>query len=123
VNDASVTAALNVEGARGQIRWTNFGAQAPGASSLVSVPITSLTNVRLSEATAMTSTLIEGIGVGLSATSFTFEIVITRLVTVAVQSATLQRCENRLHWLDAGQPWPKRGVHCEAGDDDDDDQD
>jgi hypothetical protein len=121
VNDASVTVALNVAGARGQIRWANFGAQAPGASSLVSVPITSLTNVRLSEATAMTSNLIEGIGLGLSASSFTFDILATRFVIVTLQSATLQRCENRLHWLDAGQPWPKHGVHCETGDDDDDD--
>jgi hypothetical protein len=82
-----------------------------------------LTNVRLNEATGMTSTLIEGVGLGLSASSFTFDIAITRLVTVTVQSATLQRCANRLHWLDAGQPWPKHGVHCAAGDDGDDDQD
>lgn len=121
MSDASATVALNVAGARGLIRWAIFGARAPGTSSLVTVPLTSMANVHLSEATAFNSTLIEGIGLALSATAVSFDPATSRQVIVTVQSATLRRCEHRLRWLDAGLPWPKHGVHCEGAEDDDDD--
>jgi hypothetical protein len=120
VNDASATVALNVAGAHGFIRSATFTATAPGASSLVSVPINGLTNVHLTEATAFNSALIEGIGLAVSSAAVSFDPAAARQVLVTVQSATLRRCERRLRWLDAGQPWPKHGVRCEADEDDDD---
>jgi hypothetical protein len=114
---------LNVAGAQGLIRAASFAALAPGASSLVTVPVTSLSNVHLTEATVLNSGLLEGIGLALSPAAISFDPAVARQVLVTVQSATLRRCEHRLHWLDAGQAWPKHGVHCEADDDDDDDDD
>ena len=124
LNDGSATAALNVPAARGLIRWAIFGASAPGASSLVTVPVTSIADVSFTAATAFASSLSEvqgwvnpalppgGVSFGPDA----------RFVLVTVQSATLRRCEHRLRWLDAGLPWPRHGIHCETaeveGDDD-----
>lgn len=120
VVDASATAALNVAGASGHARWAVFGAEAPGASSLVSVPITDLTQVRLTEAAAFTSTLIEGTGSNVPTGGVAFGSGDARSVSVTVQSATLQRCEHRLRWLDADLPWPKHGAGCKAEEEDDD---
>jgi hypothetical protein len=121
VSDASATVALNVAGARGLTRSAFFTALAPGASSLVTVPLTSLSNVHLGEATLFNSSLIEGIGLALSSAATSFDPATARQVLVSVQSATLRRCEHRLRWLDAGQPWPKHGVRCETDGDEDDD--
>jgi hypothetical protein len=120
VVDASATAALNVAGASGLARWAVFSAEAPGASSLISVPITDLTQVRVSEAALLTSTLIEGTGTNVPTGGLGFDSTTSRSISVSVQSATLQRCEHRLRWLDAELPWPKQGFRCKVGKDGDD---
>jgi hypothetical protein len=104
-----------------------LGASAPGASTLVTGPVTDvITPLHLASAVAFSGTLLEATERNTGVVPGTGPIVLDgppRMVRYSVQTISIRRCENRLRWLEQARPWPKHGVHCEtdrgeSGDDD-----
>jgi hypothetical protein len=100
------------------LRIVNLAAVAPSDSGFVSIPVTSLFQpLDFSLAATRTLSVIEGIGQRVGNTGnfgFVFNDPArpTRSITVTLTAVTKSHCQNRIPWVDQGQPFPDHPIGC-----------